>query len=286
MSFNKYKKSDSEKIFVYLIAGQSNALGCGMETDNLIAYSDSRFINGFNNVLYYGAQERLDGGPLNVNFQPLKLGMGVSSTKSGPEIGIASAVADNGAMNAIIKCAWGSTHLYPDTLNRYKAEFLGRMELDIYIPSLKWGIEYDGKAWHKEDKRISEQKKYKLCKEEGIKLIRIREQITSIGSDIADDEFGIVKFNNKESLEETIKDIIKKINFTYKKISINLDRDEAEIRSLYQGKIKNSLQDLYPNVAKEWHPTKNGLLKPDNFNAGSEYKAWWLCTTCGYEWET
>ncbi|MBO5948779.1 zinc-ribbon domain-containing protein [bacterium] len=176
--------------------------------------------------------------------------------------------------------------LYPDTLNRYKAEFLGRMELDIYIPSLKWGIEYDGKAWHKEDKRIREQKKYKLCKEKGIKLIRIREQMTPLGSDIADDEFGIVKFNNKESLEETIKDLIKRINFTGKRISINLDRDETEIRSMYQGKIKDSLEDLYPDVAKEWHPTKNGILKPNNFNAGSEYKAWWLCSTCGYEWET
>lgn len=176
--------------------------------------------------------------------------------------------------------------LYTNALNRYKAEFLGRMELDIYIPELRWGIEYDGKAWHKENKRISEQKKYKLCKKEGIKLIRIREQMAPIGSEISDIEFGIVKFNDKESLEETIKDLINRINFTNKSISINLDRDENEIRSLYQGKIKNSLLDSYPNVAKEWHPTKNGLLKPDNFNAGSEYKAWWICSTCGYEWET
>ena len=28
---------------------------------------------------------------------------------------IASAIADNGEMNAIIKCAQGATHLYPDT---------------------------------------------------------------------------------------------------------------------------------------------------------------------------
>ena len=176
--------------------------------------------------------------------------------------------------------------LYPDALNSYKAEFLGRMELDIYIPSLRWGIEYDGKAWHKEDKRISEQNKYKLCKKEGIKLIRIREQMAPLGSDISDEEFNIVKFNDKENLEETIKDIIKRINFTRKNISINLNRDEKEIRSLYQGKIKDSLKDLYPDVAKEWHPTKNGLLKPENFYAGSEYKAWWRCHTCGYEWET
>ena len=49
---------------------------------------------------------------------------------------------------------------------------------------------------------------------------------------------------------------------------------------------KNDLATKYPDVAKEWHPTKNGLLKPENFYAVSEYKAWWLCPTCGHEWET
>ena len=39
--------------------------------------------------------------------------------------------------------------LYPDAINRYKAEFLGRMELDVFIPSINYAIEYDGEAWHK-----------------------------------------------------------------------------------------------------------------------------------------
>ena len=43
--------------------------------------------------------------------------------------------------------------LYPDALNRYSAEFLGRMELDIYIPSIKLAIEYDGEAWHKKTQK-------------------------------------------------------------------------------------------------------------------------------------
>ena len=106
----------SEKIInVYLIAGQSNAVGYGMDTGNKIAKSDDRFVNGFDNVLYYGEQERWYGANLDNGFEPVKLGMGVANDRSGAEIGIANAIADYGEMNAIIKCAWGATHLYPDT---------------------------------------------------------------------------------------------------------------------------------------------------------------------------
>ena len=108
--------SGSEKIInVYLIAGQSNAVGYGKDTGKAIANSDERFVNGFENVLYYGSQERWYGSYPNKVFEPLKLGMGVSSDCSGAEIGIASAIADEGEMNAIIKCAWGATHIYPDS---------------------------------------------------------------------------------------------------------------------------------------------------------------------------
>ena len=102
-------------INVYLIAGQSNAVGYGMDTGNKIASSDERFTEGFDNVLYYASLERWNGPKLDQEFQPVKLGMGVASDRSGAEIGIAASIADNGEMNAIIKCAQGATHLYPDT---------------------------------------------------------------------------------------------------------------------------------------------------------------------------
>ena len=108
--------SGNEKIInVYLIAGQSNAVGYGMDTGNKIAKSDDRFVNGFDNVLYYGSFERWSGKSFDGGFEPVKLGMGVEPTRSGAEIGIANAVADYGEMSAIIKCAQGATHLYPDT---------------------------------------------------------------------------------------------------------------------------------------------------------------------------
>ena len=39
----------------------------------------------------------------------------------------------------------------------------------------------------------------------------------------------------------------------------------------------NSLAFLFPEIAKEWHPTKNGDKKPEDFTHGSKKKVWWLC---------
>ena len=34
----------------------------------------------------------------------------------------------------------------------------------------------------------------------------------------------------------------------------------------------------YPDLVKEWHPTKNGDLTPENVTYGSKKKIWWLCS--------
>lgn len=39
----------------------------------------------------------------------------------------------------------------------------------------------------------------------------------------------------------------------------------------------NSLATLLPNLALEWHPTKNGALTPYNVTCGASNKIWWLC---------
>jgi hypothetical protein len=36
-------------------------------------------------------------------------------------------------------------------------------------------------------------------------------------------------------------------------------------------------------VARTWHPTKNGTLKPTDVASGSGKKVWWLCKH-GHEW--
>lgn len=63
------------------------------------------------------------------------------------------------------------------------------------------------------------------------------------------------------------------------------NRDSHEIRQ-YMTDVRDSLKDRYPEIAVQWHATKNGILQPSVFLCGSDFKAWWLCPVCGHEWKT
>lgn len=184
---------------------------------------------------------------------------------------------------------------FPDAISRYKEIFNRGMELDIFIPSSRLAIEYDGAFWHKEEKVNRERKKYRICQEHHIRLIRIRETETS-QEGIADEIFHIDKLDNRKQLELLIRYVLDQIdpksNFWTRKdgtlhtvVDVNIVRDEAKIRR-YMTDIKDSLQDCYPDIAAEWHPSRNGDLTPSKFKCGSDYRAWWRCHSCGHEWQT
>lgn len=46
----------------------------------------------------------------------------------------------------------------------------------------------------------------------------------------------------------------------------------------------NDLATTHPELAAEWHPTKNGNLTPVQITSGSNKKAWWKCEK-GHEWQ-
>lgn len=49
--------------------------------------------------------------------------------------------------------------------------------------------------------------------------------------------------------------------------------------------MKKNLRETHPELVKEWHPTKNGDLTPEDVTKGMMKKVWWL-GKCGHEWET
>lgn len=168
---------------------------------------------------------------------------------------------------------------YPDAINRYTDETFSKMELDIYIPSLKTGIEYDGKHWHKgsiSEKR--EKEKYLLCKKNNITLIRIKEanDYTEIFAD------QLIFCSSK--LDDTIKKINEIIPL-YE--NIDTERDRFDILSNYIKSLKsNSFAAKHPEIAKEWNYNKNGDLAPDMFSEFStQAKFWWICKN-GHEWQS
>ena len=68
---------------------------------------------------------------------------------------------------------------YREAIQTYRASWLGKQSLDIYIPSLSLAIEYNGIYWHSEhNDRIYKEyhlDKYLKCKENNIDLIHIFE---------------------------------------------------------------------------------------------------------------
>lgn len=47
----------------------------------------------------------------------------------------------------------------------------------------------------------------------------------------------------------------------------------------------NDLATVSPDLAKQWHPTKNNFLKPTEVTAHNANTVWWLCEK-GHEWQT
>ena len=53
-----------------------------------------------------------------------------------------------------------------------------------------------------------------------------------------------------------------------------------------QVSVTNSLEALFPEVAAQWHPTKNGDLTPEQIVGGSGKKVWWKCPKgTDHEWK-
>lgn len=49
--------------------------------------------------------------------------------------------------------------IYPDAVNRCTDVLPNGMEIDIFIPSINVGIEYDGSVWHESDKVLEKEVK-------------------------------------------------------------------------------------------------------------------------------
>ena len=92
--------------------------------------------------------------------------------------------------------------------------------IDAYIPQLKLGIEFDGSYWHK-DKRALEKLKTIQLREEGLDIIRIREQskVATLKKNTKNDVISQTPFNGKEVINNVLKQIMKMYELDNKKIA-------------------------------------------------------------------
>jgi len=183
--------------------------------------------------------------------------------------------------------------VFPNAISRYKDIFDNGMELDIYIPEINLGIEYDGEAWHKPNKYEREERKFQICKEHGIKLLRLVEGEYELGKFNANSSICIPNMYQPKILEKAIHQLLDRTDpssnmFTRKNpyhfmsdIDVNIERDEQEIRSYMIDLKSGSLAEKFPNLVKEWDKEKNGTLNPYKFKPMSDTKVFWICPTCG-----
>lgn len=102
-------------------------------------------------------------------------------------------------------------------------------ELDMYSEENHVAIEYDGYMWHKSKGALhTDNKKDAMCKEKGIKLIRIREE------GLPQTDYAINYFvpTSVELLDQPLKDIFKN-ELGKPEVSIDIKRDCMEIQDYY-----------------------------------------------------
>lgn len=170
---------------------------------------------------------------------------------------------------------------FPGSINSYKPEFLIPQEIDIFIPGLNVGIEYDGQNYH--NKIEKDIKKDEICIKQGITLIRIREPKCKT---IARKHPTILlKDLSYEELSQAIKTILLYLNV--KSVDIDVNRDKYEIlKCFYNYAVNNSVAMVYPELCKEWDLDANKGLTPNCIPANkSKMKYNWICNKCGNKWQ-
>ncbi len=171
--------------------------------------------------------------------------------------------------------------VFPDAVSSYKEIFRSSMELDIFIPSLKVGIEYDGKTYHSDSKnQIRDAKKYKICKENGITLIRIREMSRYSPIIMCDHKIEIPDASDKY-LNWAINNLCYHLG---KIVMPDVRKDRKKILGYLNNK-KVSLASEFPEVAAEWDYEENYPLIPENFPPHSNERVGWKCNACGHKWK-
>lgn len=178
---------------------------------------------------------------------------------------------------------------FPDAISRYK---IIKSEIDIYIPSIKVGIEYDGEYYHNTTEKVTkDEKKNQIIHKAGIKLIRIRE---SGCYPMSGDTCIIFKYNYSSdyvALTNIIKKLLDylaiKYNLTYDiPIIINIDEIANNIyANVHNISYENSFAAFNEKKELEGQPLKaiwdfeaNAPLSPKMVSPMSDKVVWWICT--------
>lgn len=170
--------------------------------------------------------------------------------------------------------------IFDDVKYRHRIEGL---ELDIFLPELNIGIEYDGAYFHK-NKFKKDSEKNLAFQQLGVLIFRLRRAPLSAISqrDVIVHSDDLVKADIDKCLEKVL---LSRDTKTSKEILVYLRErgfrnDEQFLQYLSdfpKPQKESSLAFTHPDVAREWDYDRNDPLTPEDFTFGSDYKAHWIC---------
>lgn len=179
--------------------------------------------------------------------------------------------------------------MFPNAVNRY-IDPETEKELDIYIPDLRIGVEYDGYRFHSV-LQTEDDEKNRLFNEQGIKLIRVREtdyngtRLPQLSVKIYK-TFVYKKNTRYTGLDSIIEQLVNLISDNDSDIIPNTYDDRFTIlHTMYLGQKKNSFQTNNHNHLKYWDSERNAPLLPTEISSHSGISVYWKCDICGYKWE-
>ena len=173
--------------------------------------------------------------------------------------------------------------VFPDAVNSFTEFFTPKnTELDIYIPSEKIAIEYDGKAWHADKRsRKKAEEKFLKCEEKQARLIRV--------SEVEDQDLSFCHdyvYRDRltpEGLDIAIRQTISLL--TDEKVSVDTERDRNSILKQYISNLREqSIAYKFPEAVAEWDFKKNKGITPDMVRTTTPQKYWWVCKK-GHEYQ-
>jgi len=167
----------------------------------------------------------------------------------------------------------------------HRRRFAG-FELDLFIPELNVGIEYDGAFFHRE-RQEKDLSKSSALQALGIPVFRVRERPLDKLSDLDiliapsallySDIVALLHLITKTS-SNLLPDQVAAIQ-QYSQNQTFVAYDEY-LRLISEGRqrLGTSLSDTHHDLVEEWDHERNLPLIPQNFSAGSRESVYWICT--------
>lgn len=176
---------------------------------------------------------------------------------------------------------------FPDAVNRHCIKHNGmRIEIDIYLPSLNYAIEYDGSYWH-ENKMEFDNKKNRILNENGFTVLRIREyglpELEPFDGNTINLPYVHLNVKNYDYINEPIKYftklVDKKLAFEMQKFKVDNEVYNSALKEIYALRFCSEVTANITNICgiEFWDNKLNGQLKPENVGIHDLVPAYFTC---------